>query len=60
MGVYDEFDIDDTINRNDFTVEQAAAVFKKAQEAVKSSDSELVKKLMDAGFSILKLVATLA
>lgn len=59
MGI-DDIGLDDTIDRNDFTVEQAAEVFKKASEAVKSSDGELVKKLMDAGFNILKLVATLA
>ena len=59
MGI-DNIDLDDTIDRNDFTVEQAAEVFKKASEAVKGSDGELIKKLMDAGFNILKLVATLA
>ena len=59
MGI-DDIDLDDTIDRNDFTVEQAAEVFQKAAKAVKGSDVELAKKLMDAGFSILKLVAMLA
>ncbi len=57
MGVYDDLGLDPNTDRNDFTVEQAAVVFKKASEAVNSSDTELVKKLMDAGFDILKLVA---
>ena len=52
MGI-DDIGLDDT-------VEQAAEVFKKASEAVKSSDGELLKKLMDAGFDILKLVAMFA
>ena len=59
MGI-DDIGLDDTIDRNDFTVEQAAEVFKKASEAVKSSDGELLKKLMDVGFDILKLVAMFA
>ncbi len=59
MGI-DDIGLDDTIDRNDFTIEQAAEVFKKASEAVSSNNTELVKKLMDAGFNILKLVATLA
>ena len=59
MGI-DDIGIDDTIDRNDFTVEQAAEVFKKAAEAVKNSNADVVKQLMDAGFSIIKLVATLA
>jgi hypothetical protein len=49
-------DLDDTIDRNSFTVEQAAEVFKKAAEAVKTSDGETLKKLMDAGFDILKFI----
>jgi hypothetical protein len=56
----DDIELDDTIDRNDFTVEQAAEVFKKASKAVKGGDAKLVKDLMDAGFNILKLVATLA
>lgn len=59
MGIND-IGLDDTIDRNDFTAEQAAEVFKKASEAVKGNDADLVRKLMDAGFDILKLVASLA
>lgn len=60
MGVYDDLGLDPNIDRSDFTVAQAAEVFKKAAEAVKSNNAELVKKLMDAGFDILKIVALLA
>ena len=60
MGVYEDLGLDPNIDRNDFTVDQAAEVFKKASEAVKGSDAEIVKKLMDAGFNILKLVAMIA
>jgi len=59
VGIND-IGLDDTIDRNDFTAEQAAEVFKKASEAVKGNDADLVRKLMDAGFDILKLVASLA
>ena len=59
MGI-DDIGLDDTIDRNDFTPEQCAEVFKRALKAVQGNDAELVKQLMDAGFGIIKLVATLA
>jgi len=60
MGIYDDLGLDPNVDRNSFTVEQAAAVFKKASEAVKGGDAQIVKQLMDAGFNILKLVAAFA
>lgn len=60
MGIYDDLGLDPNIDRNDFTVDHAAEVFKKAAEGVKSGDAEIAKKLMDAGFTLLKIVAMLA
>jgi len=57
VGVYDDLDLDPNVDRNCFTVEQAAKTFEKAAEAVKSGNAELVEKLMDAGFDVLKIVA---
>lgn len=56
MGVYDDLGLDDNIDRNDFTVDQAAEVFTKAAEAVKTADADILIKLMDAGFDLLPVI----
>lgn len=56
MGVYDEFGLDANIDKNSFTAEHAAMVFNKAAEAVKTGDSEIVDKLLNAGFKLLPVI----
>jgi hypothetical protein len=60
MGIYEDIGLDPNVNRNSFTVDDAAAIFKKAAKAVKSKDAEMVKKLLDAGFDLLKIIAMFA
>lgn len=59
MGLYDTLGLDKNVDRNSFTKEQAAQIFEKAAKDVQSGavSAEMVEKLLDAGFNILKIFA---
>lgn len=58
MGIYDDLKLDKTIDRNSFTPKQAAEVFAKAAAEVKSDlPVEIIDKLLDAGFLVLRIFA---
>lgn len=59
MGLYDNLNLDKNVDRNSFTKEQAAQIFEKAARDVQSGavSADMIEKLLDAGFNILKIFA---
>ena len=58
-GVFTSLELDTTINRNDFTPEQAAKVFENAAKACKDTTGEVLKDIMDGAFKLLPIVVGL-
>jgi hypothetical protein len=59
MGLIEDLGIDPGVNENSFTAEDAAKVFERAAEAVKSGTTvnEVMDALLKAGLGILKILA---
>jgi len=58
MGIYDDLKLDKDVDRNSFTPQQAAQIFAKAAADVKSDlPVEVINKLLDVGFQVLRIFA---